>query len=103
MFLATLVASAVTPFDPTLIYLSIGVVIVAQIVDNVVVIPSVIANAVNLHPVLVIFGLIIFGNLFGTLGVILAIPAMAAIKIIQTNLYSDIYNDRRISDLYRKS
>lgn len=103
MFLATLVASAVTPFDPTLIYLAIAVVIVAQIVDNVVVIPSVIANAVNLHPVLVIFGLIIFGNLFGTIGVILAIPAMAAIKIIQKNLYSDIYNDRRISDLYKES
>lgn len=98
MFLATLVAAAITPFNPTMIYLAIGVVVVAQIVDNLVVIPSVIANAVDLHPVLVIVGIVIFGNLFGTIGVILAIPAMAAIKIIQSNLYSDIYNDHKIAD-----
>ncbi len=92
MFLAALVAAAMTPFNPLLIYLSIGVVIAAQLVDNLVVIPSVIANAVDLHPVLVIVGIIIFGNLFGTIGVILAIPALATMKIIYSNLYSDIYN-----------
>jgi predicted PurR-regulated permease PerM len=95
MFFATLVAAAMTPFSPTLIYLSIGVVISAQLVDNLVVVPSVIANAVDLHPVQVIVGIIIFGNLFGTIGVILAIPALAAIKIIYRNLYLDIYNDSR--------
>jgi putative permease len=98
MFLATLVAAAITPFTPSMIYLAIGVIIIAQLVDNLIVIPLLIANAVNLHPVLVIVGIIIFGNLFGTIGVILALPAMAAIKIIQNNLYSDIYNDRRILD-----
>lgn len=97
MSLAALVAAAMTPFEPSLIYLSIGVVIAAQIFDNVVVIPSVIANVVNLHPVPVILGLIIFGNLFGTIGVILAIPAMAALKIIYSNLYSDIDNDSRLA------
>ena len=95
MSLASLVAAAMTPFDSSLIYLSIGVVIVAQIVDNIVVIPSVIANAVDLHPVLVIVGILIFGNLFGTIGVILAIPALAAAKIIYINLYSDIHNASR--------
>ena len=92
MLLASLVAATMTPFDPSLIYLAIAVVISAQIIDNVIVIPYVIAGAVDLHPVLVIVGLIIFGNLFGTIGVILAIPAMATAKIIFANLYSDIYN-----------
>lgn len=92
MSLAGLVAAAMTPFETSLIYLAIGVVFVAQLVDNVIVIPSVIANAVDLHPVLVILGILIFGNLFGTIGVILAIPALAAVKIIYSNLYSDIYN-----------
>jgi len=95
MFFSALVAAAMTPFNPTLIYLAIGVVIIAQLVDNLVVIPSVIANAVDLHPVLVILGIIIFGSLFGTIGVILAIPALAAVKIIYSNLYSDIYNASR--------
>jgi len=95
MSLAALVAAAMTPFESSTIYLSIGVVIMAQIVDNIVVIPSVIANAVDLHPVLVIIGILIFGNLFGTIGVILAIPALAAAKIIYINLYSDIHNASR--------
>lgn len=92
MLLAVLVASAMTPFDPSIIYLSIAVIISAQLIDNFIVIPSVIANAVDLHPVLVIVGILIFGSLFGTIGVILAIPALATAKIIYTNLYLDIYN-----------
>ena len=95
MSLAALVAAAMTPFNSSTIYLAIGVVIMAQIVDNILVIPSVIANAVDLHPVLVIVGILIFGNLFGTIGVILAIPALAAAKIIYINLYSDIHNASR--------
>ena len=92
MLLAVMVASTMTPFDPNLIYMAIAVIVFAQLVDNLIVIPSVIANAVDLHPVLVIIGIIIFGNLFGTIGVILAIPALAAAKIIYANLYSDIHN-----------
>ena len=92
IILSLLVASAMTPFDPSLLYLGVFVIIAAQVIDNVVVIPSVIANAVNLHPVMVILGIIIFGSVFGTLGVILAIPAIATAKIIYINLYADILN-----------
>ncbi len=95
MVLAVLVAAAMTPFDPQLIYYAIGVVVMAQVVDNVIVIPSVIANAVDLHPVPVIVGILIFGNLFGAIGVILAIPALAAAKIIFNNLYQHAYNASR--------
>ena len=91
--LSLLVASGMTPFDPSLLYLGVLVIVTAQIIDNVVVIPAVIANAVNLHPVQVILGIIIFGSLFGTLGVILAVPAIATAKIIFNNLYADILNN----------
>ena len=95
IILTLLVASAMTPFDPSLLYLGVLVIISAQVIDNVVVVPAVIAQAVNLHPVQVILGIIIFGSVFGTLGVILAIPAIAAAKIIYTNLYADILNTHR--------
>ena len=95
MTLAVLVAAAMTPFDPNLIYYAIGVVVMAQIVDNLVVIPQVIANAVDLHPVPVIVGILIFGNLFGAIGVILAIPALAAAKIVFNNLYLQASNNSR--------
>ncbi len=90
--LSLLVGAAMTPFDPTILYLSVLVIVSAQIIDNVVVVPAVIANAVNLHPVQVILGIIIIGSLFGTLGVILAVPAIAAGKIVYNNLYADILN-----------
>jgi len=89
------VGAAMTPFDPSILYLSVLVVIIAQAIDNAVVIPAVFANSVNLHPVQVIFGIFIFGSLFGTLGVILAIPAIAAAKIVYSNIYADILNDSR--------
>ena len=93
--LALLVAAAMTPFDPSLLYLAVFVILIAQVIDNVVVIPAVIANAVNLHPVQVILGIIIFGSVFGTLGVVLAIPAIATVKIIFTNLYADVLNAQK--------
>jgi len=93
--LSLLVAAAMTPFDPSLLYLVVMVIVAAQIIDNVIVIPAVIANAVDLHPLQVILGIIIFGNLFGMIGVILAVPAIAAARIIHTNLYLDIRNASR--------
>ena len=95
MVLTLLVASAMTPFDPSLLYLGVLVIMSAQIVDNAIVIPAVIAHAVNLHPVQVVLGIIIFGSVFGTLGVILAIPAIATAKIVYNNLYADILNAHR--------
>jgi len=95
MVLTLLVASAMTPFDPSLLYLGVLVIMSAQIVDNAIVIPAVIAHAVNLHPVQVVLGIIIFGSVFGTLGVILAIPAIATAKIVYNNLYTDILNAHR--------
>ncbi len=92
MVIASLVGAAMTPFDPSILYLSVLVILIAQIIDNVVVVPAVIANAVNLHPVQVILGIMIIGSLFGTLGVVLAIPAIAASKIVYNNLYADILN-----------
>ena len=90
--LTVLVGAAMTPFDPSILYLSVAVIISAQLFDNVVVIPAVVANAVNLHPLQAIFGIIIFGSLFGTIGIILAVPAIAAGKIVFNNIYADMAN-----------
>ena len=90
--LSLLVGAAMTPFDPGILYLSVVVIISAQAFDNVVVIPAVVAHAVNLHPVQAIFGIIIFGSLFGTIGIILAMPAIAAGKIVFNNIYADMAN-----------
>ena len=42
------------------------------------VVPNVMANALRLHPLLVIFGLLAGGELYGIPGVLVALPTMAA-------------------------
>jgi len=78
------------PIEIWLIGAAISVILVAQIIDNLVVIPSVIANAVNLHPLIVIVGIIVFGNLFGFIGMVIAIPVISTANIIYTGLYQGI-------------
>ncbi len=51
-------------------------------VEGHVVVPNVMANALRLHPLLVIFGLLAGGELYGIAGVLVALPTMAAIRAI---------------------
>jgi predicted PurR-regulated permease PerM len=51
-------------------------------VEGHIVVPNVMANALRLHPLLVIFGLLAGGELYGIAGVLLALPTMAAIRAI---------------------
>jgi predicted PurR-regulated permease PerM len=58
------------------------VILLVQLIDNLIVIPSVIASTVNLHPLIVLLGIVIFGAVFGFIGMLIAIPVMSASKII---------------------
>jgi predicted PurR-regulated permease PerM len=93
VMLQSLIMAAFCSFGFTLIGLDIPILMGAVTgLFNLVVIPSVVANSVNLHPVQAILGIIIFGSLFGTVGIILAVPAIAAGKIVFKNIYTDIAN-----------
>jgi predicted PurR-regulated permease PerM len=60
--------------------------------------PKLLGESLNLHPLVVLLGLVIGGNLFGLLGIILAVPVIAAAKVILRFLEEDIYQQ---SDFYR--
>jgi predicted PurR-regulated permease PerM len=51
-------------------------------IEGHIVVPNVMANALRLHPLLVIFGLLAGGELYGLPGVLLALPTMAAGRAI---------------------
>jgi predicted PurR-regulated permease PerM len=55
--------------------------IVVQLIDNLVLNPLVVARNVKLHPVTVLLVVIIGGKFFGVLGMLLAIPAAAVLKV----------------------
>ncbi|PKQ29206.1 MAG: hypothetical protein CVT60_06500, partial [Actinobacteria bacterium HGW-Actinobacteria-10] len=59
---------------------AIAVVVAAQQVTDLFVTPRVMSEQVDLHPVLVIFSLLVGGSLFGFWGLILGIPVAAVLK-----------------------
>ena len=80
--------SAVPPAIYALVVDPIGFLWVAALfvfiyqVEGHVVVPNVMASALRLHPLLVIFGLLAGGALYGIAGVLVALPTMAAGRAI---------------------
>lgn len=63
----------------------IGVLVIAvivQLLESYVLQPMVMSKAMQLHPVMIIVGLLLFGYFFGIVGMVLATPCMAVIKEI---------------------
>ncbi len=57
-------------------------VVLAQLLDNVVLEPVVLGSVVQLHPLVVVIGVIGGAMLFGTVGMLLAIPTMTVFKVL---------------------
>ena len=61
---------------------------IIQLLDNVVVQPLVVARSVQMHPLLVIFAVIAGGQFFGVIGMFLAVPAAAILKVFVIEVYN---------------
>ena len=61
----------------------------AHVVDNIVIAPAVLSHNVDLHPLTVALVLVIGGELFGTLGLLIAIPVASTIKVIAQEVYTN--------------
>lgn len=64
--------------------------LIVQVLDNVFVAPVVVARSVNLHPLVVIFVVLAGSQLFGAVGMILAVPATAVIKVSIQTIYEGL-------------
>ncbi len=82
-YLGTVVATVVGLTQSPLIGLGVFIIAcVVQLIESYVLQPIVMSKATNLHPVVIICGLLIFGHFFGIIGMILASPIMSVIKVI---------------------
>lgn len=73
--------------DPTkAIWVAVGFIIIQQIENNLI-IPLILGGGMKLHPVSVIFAVLVMGGMFGILGIFLAVPALAALKIVVEEFY----------------
>lgn len=75
---------AIAQFWPDWIWIAavIAVFMVGQVLEGYVLQPFLIGRSVGMHPVWVLFALFAFGYLFGFLGLLVAIPAAAAVGVV---------------------
>lgn len=66
--------------------MAIGVYAVVQTIDGLFITPRIVGEKVGLSPVIIISGLVVGGNLFGFVGILLAVPAMAVLKVVVNQL-----------------
>ena len=73
--------------DPfTAVWVILAFIIIQQIEGNLLQ-PIVMSRAVDLHPALVVFAILVMGTLFGLVGVLLAVPLMAALQVLVRELW----------------
>ncbi|MBC8264950.1 MAG: AI-2E family transporter [Anaerolineales bacterium] len=73
--------------------LVIGLYVVIQQLENNILVPRIIGRSLNLHPLVVIIGAIAGANLAGVLGMFLAAPTLASLRIVGN------YVHRKLLDL----
>ena len=66
---------------------TLAVYIIVQQVEGNVIIPLVMARAVNLHPAVVLVGVVLVGELLGFVGLIVAVPIISATLILVRELW----------------
>ncbi|ECX4468364.1 AI-2E family transporter [Listeria monocytogenes] len=70
---------------------------VVQLLECKFISPQVMGKTLKVHPITILFVILVAGNLFGVLGVIFAVPGYAVLKVIVTHVFIWF---KRISGLY---
>jgi predicted PurR-regulated permease PerM len=81
------VVIALTTRDLSTAIWVVVVMVAAQQIDNHFITPYVMQRAVKVHPVLVMLALLAGGFLFGFFGLLLAVPAVASLKILISHVW----------------
>lgn len=68
--------------NPIIGIITLIVAIIVQLIENYVLQPVVMSKTMQLHPVTIIIGLLIFGHFFGIAGMILATPILSLFKVL---------------------
>jgi predicted PurR-regulated permease PerM len=96
--LALAVLAGVLQFSPAEALLMVAVVYgLGQLIESFVLTPRLVGERIGLHPLHVIFALMAFGQLFGFVGVLVALPASAVLLVAIRRLRAQY----QVSALYR--
>ena len=84
--------------DPINLFWVLAVFIVVQVVESSFLTPWLVGERIGLHPVAVIFAVLGGGQLFGFVGVLLALPIAAVLAVIMRHLQSQYKQSNVYSD-----
>ncbi|WP_370519528.1 AI-2E family transporter [Listeria sp. PSOL-1] len=90
-----LIISVVT--SPWLLLKLIIVWIVVQLLEGKFISPQVMGKSLKVHPITILFVILVSGKLFGVVGVIFAVPGYAVLKVLVTHVFIWF---KRVSGLY---
>jgi putative permease len=79
------------------VYGLLAATLIAHLVDNIAIAPVVLSHNVDLHPLTVALVLVIGGELLGILGLLIAIPVAASIKVVVQEFYSNYQLQNRLT------
>ena len=60
---------------------------IGQLIESLLLTPLLVGDKIGLHPVAVIFAIMVGGQLFGFVGVLIALPVSAVIMVLLRYLY----------------
>lgn len=80
-----LIVAAVT--SPMMLLKMIIVWTVVQLIEGKFISPQVMGKTLKIHPITIIFVILTSGNLFGIVGVLLAVPGYAVLKVVVSHIY----------------
>lgn len=68
--------------DPLIGIGTLIICVIVQIVESYILQPIVMSRASNLHPIIIIIALLVFGHFFGILGMVLATPSLTILRVV---------------------
>lgn len=68
--------------DPLIGIGTLIICVIVQIVESYILQPIVMSRASNLHPIVIIISLLVFGHFFGILGMVLATPTLTILRVL---------------------
>ncbi|WP_332646476.1 AI-2E family transporter [Lysinibacillus sp. 54212] len=75
--------------DPVLVIWVLAITLVAQQVESNLITPNIMGKSLDIHPLTVITIVLAAGNIAGFIGILIAIPTYAVVKVIVVNVYEE--------------
>ena len=71
----------------------VGAMLIIQQLDGWIIVPKVVGECVKLHPIIVLLAILIGGNLFGLIGMLVGVPIAGFIRLVLLRYMTDIFPD----------